>query len=304
MTSTAIEEKTLLEFLIELLTNDEAREAFQQDPHGALEAAGLGDVSVEEVKDLLPLVLHHVDPECVAHYEENCDEPDCYEAPTAWCEPEQEGCHYPSVDYHQSNVESVITHITYVSNHYSTVNNVTIFENETNIWSGGGDVYFDQDIDFTSANLGDGAVFVGGDNNGTLTHGDDNLTLHGDGNQVAGQGSTAAFGAGSAYSGDIEARDGGAISFGAGDATATQENVDESVNDSNNDNSHDNPTFVDSHDDNSVVTDASTNDSGNTIDSGNTDSSTNDSGNDNSDNSTNDTHDHADNSQHVEIPVL
>ena len=274
MTSSVTEEKTLLQFLIDLLTDDDAREAFQQDPEHALQAAGLGDVSVEEVKELLPIVLHHVDPHCVADYESHCDEPDCYEAPTAWCEPEQEGCHYPSEDHHSSNIESVITHITYVRNHYSTTNNINVFENETNIWSGGGDVYFDQDIDYTSANLsGDHPVFIGGDNNGIVTNGDGNVT--GDGNQVSGQGSTTAFGEGSAYSGDIHADNGGAIAFGEGDATATQENTD----------SHDDNHVDNSHQDNS--TDASTHDSGNTIDSGNTVDSgnTDNSSTDNSDNS-------------------
>src|SRR5204862_129195 len=47
---------TLHDFVLKLLTNSEARSAFQLDPAGALSAAGLADVSPADVRDLIPLV--------------------------------------------------------------------------------------------------------------------------------------------------------------------------------------------------------------------------------------------------------
>src|SRR5437763_12797461 len=47
---------TLHDFVLNLLTNSEARSAFQLDPAGTLTAAGLGDVSPTDVRDLIPLV--------------------------------------------------------------------------------------------------------------------------------------------------------------------------------------------------------------------------------------------------------
>jgi hypothetical protein len=48
---------TLHDFTLNLLSDLDAREAFQVDPEGCLEAAGLGDISVTDVHDILPLVL-------------------------------------------------------------------------------------------------------------------------------------------------------------------------------------------------------------------------------------------------------
>ncbi len=47
---------TLHDFVLKLLTNGEARSAFELDPTGALNAAGLADVSPADVRDLMPLV--------------------------------------------------------------------------------------------------------------------------------------------------------------------------------------------------------------------------------------------------------
>ena len=49
--------QTLHDFTLNLLGDLDAREAFQLDPEGALEAAGLGDISPVDVQEILPLVL-------------------------------------------------------------------------------------------------------------------------------------------------------------------------------------------------------------------------------------------------------
>ncbi|MCP2246767.1 IniB N-terminal domain-containing protein [Lentzea aerocolonigenes] len=48
---------TLHAFTLTLLGDLDARAEFQADPEGCLEAAGLGDISVAEVHEILPLVL-------------------------------------------------------------------------------------------------------------------------------------------------------------------------------------------------------------------------------------------------------
>jgi hypothetical protein len=56
-TVTTAEPTTLHDFTLGLLTDLDAREAFQQDPLGCLEAAGLSDITAADVQDILPLVL-------------------------------------------------------------------------------------------------------------------------------------------------------------------------------------------------------------------------------------------------------
>ncbi|WP_434440957.1 IniB N-terminal domain-containing protein [Lentzea sp. E54] len=56
-TTVQTEQTTLHDFTLGLLTDLDARAAFQQDPLGALQAAGLGDITAGDVQDILPLVL-------------------------------------------------------------------------------------------------------------------------------------------------------------------------------------------------------------------------------------------------------
>ncbi|MFD9705768.1 IniB N-terminal domain-containing protein [Lentzea sp. NPDC059081] len=50
-------QQTLHDFTLNLLGDLDARQAFQADPEGALEAAGLGDISPVDIHEILPLVL-------------------------------------------------------------------------------------------------------------------------------------------------------------------------------------------------------------------------------------------------------
>lgn len=56
-TTVQAEPTTLHDFTLGLLTDLDAREAFQQDPLGCLEAAGLSDITAGDVHEILPLVL-------------------------------------------------------------------------------------------------------------------------------------------------------------------------------------------------------------------------------------------------------
>ncbi|GIM97381.1 IniB N-terminal domain-containing protein [Paractinoplanes toevensis] len=48
---------TLQDFVLNLIYDPSARSAFEVDPHGSLQQAGLGDVTAADVQDVLPLVL-------------------------------------------------------------------------------------------------------------------------------------------------------------------------------------------------------------------------------------------------------
>ena len=50
---------TLQDFVLNLIYDPGARSAFEIDPHGALQEAGLGDVTAADVQDVLPLVLDY-----------------------------------------------------------------------------------------------------------------------------------------------------------------------------------------------------------------------------------------------------
>ncbi|MEU5907281.1 IniB N-terminal domain-containing protein [Micromonospora sp. NPDC047467] len=51
--------QTLHDFVLDLLTNPDARSAFDLDPEGALHAAGLTDITAADVQDVVPLVVDY-----------------------------------------------------------------------------------------------------------------------------------------------------------------------------------------------------------------------------------------------------
>jgi hypothetical protein len=51
--------QTLHDFVLNLLTNADARSAFELDPEGALHNAGLNDLTVADVHDVVPLVVDY-----------------------------------------------------------------------------------------------------------------------------------------------------------------------------------------------------------------------------------------------------
>ncbi|GIG86042.1 IniB N-terminal domain-containing protein [Plantactinospora endophytica] len=51
--------QTLHDFVLNLLTNPDARSAFEIDPEGTLREAGLADISVADVQDVVPLVVDY-----------------------------------------------------------------------------------------------------------------------------------------------------------------------------------------------------------------------------------------------------
>lgn len=51
--------QTLHDFVLNLLTNPDARSAFELDPEGTLRSAGLDDLTVADVQDVVPLVVDY-----------------------------------------------------------------------------------------------------------------------------------------------------------------------------------------------------------------------------------------------------
>ena len=204
-------EKSLIQFILDLLKDPKALAEFKEDPQGMLAQCGLSEVSADDVRDALVLAQDNDDVSFDRDYNTGGNGGHHHTPPP------------PPVHAGEDPVKYIDKYVT--NNHYTynVDDRDTIIDNSVNqnIDTGGGD--FDQTIDTkTTVASGDGAVAVGGDNNAPVTTGDDNVV--GDDNQVvSGDDNTTSFGSGSAYStGDISADKGGAVSLG-GEATGSND---------------------------------------------------------------------------------
>jgi hypothetical protein len=283
----ATETLSLLEFIRELLFNDELRQDFSRDPEGTLADHGLDDLSPEDVHDALVLVEDNQTADFSRDFNTGSNAVALTPPPPVEHSGDGASSHQEAVQYLNN----------YVTNNFIDDRD-TITDNSINqqIDTDGGD--FDQDIDVDSVVAsGDGAVaagediedstivtgddnqvgdgnvrgdgnIVGDDNDGNLVGDGDGNVVGDDNNAVTGDGNTTGFGSGDVtdvdVDGDLSADDGSSIAIGG---NSSVDNSDNSTNDSFNDSS-----------DNSV------NDSGNTA----VDVEVEDSFNDNSDNSVED----------------
>ena len=219
-------EKSLIQFILDLLRDPEKLEEFKDDPKGAMSACGLSAVSPEQVHDALVMAQDNDDVSFDREYHTGGNHTGGNHVAGANVPPPpppaSHGDHDAGVKYLDK----------YITNNYVT-NNIddrdTIIDNSVNqnIDTGGGD--FDQRIDNHSVNAtGDGAVAAGGDiEDSTITTGNGNAV--GEGNQVInGDDNTTAFGEGSSAVRDVSVKDGGAFSVN-GDASGNS-----STNNSNN----------------------------------------------------------------------
>ncbi len=189
---------SLLDWLLDLLRDPEAREAFERDPQGYLNDCGFHDVSGRDIHEALTLIS---------------DDDDRHGS---------HGHHYPPPrEYHHGDGPDTVLK-NYVTNNYTTIeDHSTNIDNSVHqdIDTHGGD--FSQVIDNDPVVAsGDGSVAAGGDiRDSTLTTGNGNVV--GDNNQaVTGDGNTSSFGSGDANNTDISHSsfgDGSAVS-GGGDA--------------------------------------------------------------------------------------
>src|SRR5882757_8702065 len=186
---------SLLDWLLDLLRDPDARAAFLRDPDGYLNECGFHDVSSADVHDTLSLISEN-------DHSNN-----------------HHGVHYPppSHDYHGGSAGHYLN--SYITNNYTTIE-----EHNTNIDNSvhqdidthGGDFHQVIDNDPVVAS-GDGSVAAGGDiRDSTLTTGNGNAT---------------AFGSGDATNADLghtNIGDGGSLSIG-GDAYGHNEDNDTST---------------------------------------------------------------------------
>jgi hypothetical protein len=263
---------TIMEFVQQLLFDEEAREAFQENPEQALDDAGLGHLSAADVQDAL--VMMSDDQE--ASFDRNVDQGG-NEVNIAAPQPVGHG--------DDGGSESAAQYISnYFTNNYTTVNdNDVAIDNSTNMQVDTGGGNFDADIDVDSSYTdnsvtasGDGAVAAGGDIEGSTiatgggnTIGDGNVTgdgntvgdgntdgdvdgggtaVVGDGNEtVSGEGNVAGFGSGDVEStnlDDVSVGDGSSFAMGGGSSSVdssthtsdddTTTNIDNSMEDSGN----------------------------------------------------------------------
>jgi hypothetical protein len=287
---TMAEHMSLLEFLRELLTNEQARDWYAQDPDAALKYYGLDDLSPADVRDALVLLEDNQ----TANFDRDYN--------TGWDGPSHSGRHDDDNDRdhgrdndrdddrdhggrdhdddhggddHRAAVETINR---YITNNFVNDRD-TIVDNSTNqqIDTHGGD--FDQDIDVDSVVAsGDGAVAAGGDiRDSNIVSGDDNQVGDGnvrgndnvvgdDNNVVSGDDNTTAFGDGDANNAsfeDVEVGGGGAISVG-GNASGSYD-VDDSFNESE-ETTTNNTHFEDSFNQDNDSTENSHNDTDTDID--------------------------------------
>jgi hypothetical protein len=220
------EHKTLLQFLLDLLHNQDALADFKADPQGALHDAGLEHVCVQDIQDLLPVVLEKEDPEKCAKYEDDCDKGDCHDDDSKHHDGHHDGHHHGNPDHddhkwqhdHDNEIDRVVTHLNYVTNNYAFDSHDTVYNtnNITKIWADHGAKV---DVTNDTHNVGAGGVSIEGDNNAPVATGGHNQIGHD--NQQSGDGSTTSFGNGSALS-HVGTGDGGAIAVN-GNATGESE---------------------------------------------------------------------------------
>jgi hypothetical protein len=260
---------SLIDFLLNLLRDPEARDAFLADGEGYLSSCGLEDLSSADIQDALVLLQDNQEASFDREYNTGGNSVTVHTPPPPHAD---HGDHEDAVQYLNN----------YITNNYV---NETIIDNSFNqqVDTGGGDFDQDVDIDNTIA-TGDGAVAVGGDvEDSEIVTGDDNVVgddnVSGSGNvvgdnndAVTGDDNTTSFGSGDATStsvgGDVDVSNGGAFSTG-GDATGEYD-VDGSFNETetttttttNNEDSFntDVDTDVNSHNDTETNTDIDSHD--------------------------------------------
>ncbi|GAA5123519.1 IniB N-terminal domain-containing protein [Pseudonocardia adelaidensis] len=239
---------TLLEFLRSLIFDEDARQEFADNPEQALDDAGLGHLSADDVRDALEIMQDDSQDADFSRNYNGGDNEVNIAAPS------------PVEHHHDGGSESAAEYINkYIYNNYVTNEGDTITDNSINqqIDTGGGD--FDQNIDIDSTVAsGDGAVAAGddiedsqiatGDNNtigdgntdvdvedgGSAVVGDDNQVVNGDGN-------TTGFGDGDVSStdidGDVSVDDGSSFAIGGDSSVDSRDQSDDDVNIDNSDNS-------------------------------------------------------------------
>jgi hypothetical protein len=228
----ATDTANLLQWLLNLLDNDQAREDFLKNPDDYLKDHGYGDLSSGDIYDSLCLIS---DNDSHGHRNNNDDDDDNNHHPA------------PHHNHHGEDAghflrEYITNNYTYVDDRDTNIDNSVHQDIDTD----GGD--FDQTIDNdTVVASGDGSTAVGGDNNGNISSaGHDSTTAFGDGDASSADFKGADFGAGSAANvGDGSAN--GNAEVNVSDSFQAQDNDSANFEDNDNTNISHTDTDVDDH---------------------------------------------------------
>ena len=181
----------LIEFILSLLRDPAAREAFERDPEGVLHAEGFGRLSAADVCSVAPVIYDR--PDVVPHAIPKAPAPS-----------------RPHESETVREVKSILNQMTYVTNNNTTqaVSNTNIYNNNTivdqsvnqNIWAdgdvlqvfdqsavvstgegslaAGGNIVFDESQDSSTTITAGNDVLVGNDVEVTVTEGSYNETTY------------------------------------------------------------------------------------------------------------------------------
>jgi hypothetical protein len=164
---------SLLDFILNLLRNDDAKAAFVANPDKALAEAGLSEVCSEDVSDAMAYVAEYHPVTFVGNREYHlASDPGPGDSPHPISHHAPEPPHASPV--HQ--LEYVTNNYAYNTDSHNTVIDKSVNQN---IWNEG---TLNQRFDDHSVTATDHSVAAGGDINGTVTNGNHNLV--GDGNEV------------------------------------------------------------------------------------------------------------------------
>ncbi len=162
--------QTLLDFILNLLRDSNAKAAFVADPEKALADAGLSNVCSEDVSDAMTYVAEYHPIAPVGHRE--------YNVSSTNVSHQSGGNYHPHPEPHATAVQQ----LEYITNNYSYVDDHdTVIDKSVNqnIWNDG---VLNQRFDDHSVTATDHSVAAGRDIDGNVANGDGNLV--GDGNDV------------------------------------------------------------------------------------------------------------------------
>jgi hypothetical protein len=258
---------SLLQFILSLLGNEEARAEFNANPQQTLSENGFDNLCGADVRDARPLIVDNVQTAQNNSFDRELsgggNSTHVHHTPPP----------PPPPAHDDDGMDGAIREINYITQHYSwSDSHNTVLDNSVNqnIWADG-DVlqWFDNDPVVAS---GDGAVAAGDDVDGTVTTGDRNVVGHGNdvnhvGSAAADNGGAVAIGEGSAsgdndasdHSTDVDAYGSGNVAVASNGSETEQRDshdTDNSIDDSYNSESE---TNTDNSIDDSYNTDTETN---------------------------------------------
>jgi hypothetical protein len=169
--------QSLLDFILNLLRDSDAKAAFVADPERALADAGLSEVCGQDVSDAMSYVAEYHPVSFVGNREYNVGDTSVVQHAASY-QPES----YRPENHEPDSHASAVRQLEYVTNNYSyTDSHDTVVDKSVNqsIWNEGS---LSQRFDDHSVTATDHSVAAGRDIDGTVANGDHNVV--GEGNSV------------------------------------------------------------------------------------------------------------------------